>query len=307
MILTVTPNPALDLTYHVDALEIGETHRVDAARSRAGGKGLNVARVVHQTGNAALALAPLGGATGREFERELKASGVPHALVPVSISTRRSVAIVDALGGETTILNERGEALAPADWHTLVDAAARLADDADCIVGSGSLPPDAPADFYANLVRLARDRGLPSIIDATGPALLKAAQAGASVLKPNRLELADSTGESDPVVGARRLIEFGAGIVLVSLGADGMICVTADAAAPVVRARLASPLVGNPTGAGDAGVAAVAVALVTGESDPALLLRHATAWSAAAVLMPVAGEISESYRELEAQLVIDRF
>lgn len=306
MILTVTPNPALDLTYHVDALEIGETHRVDAARSRAGGKGLNVARVVHQTGNAALALAPLGGATGREFETELKASGVPHELVPVSIDTRRSVAIVDAAGGETTILNERGTELAAADWQALLSAAARLADEADCVVGSGSLPPEAPLDFYARLVRLARDRGLPSIIDATGPALLASAQAGASILKPNRLELADSTGESDPVVGARRLIERGAGMVLVSLGADGMICVTADAGAPV-RARLASALAGNPTGAGDAGVAAAAVALVAGENDPTTVLRRATAWSAAAVLMPVAGEISERYRELEGQLVIDRF
>lgn len=325
MILTVTPNPALDLTYHVDALAIGESHRVDAARSRAGGKGLNVARVLHQTGHATLALAPIGGSTGREFEAELVASGVPHTIVPVTAKTRRSIAIVDDAGGETTILNEQGDALETVEWESVLRWCATLADDADCVVGSGSLPPGAPSDFYARLVRLARDRGLPSIVDATGPALIEAARAGASILKPNRQELVESTGEHDPIAGARLLLTMGAGQVLVSLGAEGMISVTADAAAPVLRARLATALRGNPTGAGDAAVAAAAATLADGGeghegrthgsgaatgldlgASAMSVLCRATAWSAAAVLMPVAGEISDRHDELQSQLLIDR-
>ena len=70
MILTVTLNPAVDMTITVDAVHLGETHRVDTARFRAGGKGLNVARVAHAQGEAVLALAPSGGASGAEMNTD---------------------------------------------------------------------------------------------------------------------------------------------------------------------------------------------------------------------------------------------
>ncbi|MDF2509938.1 MAG: ribokinase, partial [Microbacterium sp.] len=108
MILTVTPNPALDLTWHVDRLVEGGTHRADAGVARAGGKGLNVARVAHAEGAEVLAVTTAGGRTGEEFAAELGASGVPHALVAVAAETRRSVAVVDESAGDTTIINERG-------------------------------------------------------------------------------------------------------------------------------------------------------------------------------------------------------
>ncbi|HWU29037.1 MAG TPA: PfkB family carbohydrate kinase, partial [Microbacterium sp.] len=125
MIITVTPNPALDLTWRVAALEIGGVHRADAGKSRAGGKGLNVARVAHAQGASAVAITTSGGATGAEFAAELDASGVPHMLVPVTASTRRSIALVDEALGDTTIVNERGEAPTDAEWAALKDAVAR--------------------------------------------------------------------------------------------------------------------------------------------------------------------------------------
>ncbi|WP_431278042.1 1-phosphofructokinase family hexose kinase [Leifsonia poae] len=305
MILTVTANPAIDLTYRVDALEVGETHRVAAPASRAGGKGINVARVIAQTGGHAFALTTAGGPTGLELVNDLLAGGVPHEVVPVAAPTRSSVAIVDTGSGLTTIFNETGAALSDAEWDAFRDAVERLAIPATCIVGSGSLPPDAPADFYARLVALATAHGIPSIVDAIGPGLLLAAEAGATVLKPNRRELAESTGESDPIVGAERLLALGAQLVLVSLGEEGMLAVgtSASGAREVLSARLPQPLHGNATGAGDAGVAAVASCLAAGITDPAPILRRATAWSAAAVLAPLAGELDPSYPELESRLV----
>jgi fructose-1-phosphate kinase PfkB-like protein len=89
--------------------------------------------------------------------------------------------------------------------------------------------------------------------------------------------------------------------VLLSLGADGMLAVTAS---EVLHARLDAPLAGNPTGAGDAGVAACAVLYADGIRDPETILRRATAWSAAAVLMPLAGEISDDWPALEQRLVV---
>ncbi|WP_431218635.1 1-phosphofructokinase family hexose kinase [Leifsonia xyli] len=301
MILTVTPNPALDLTYRVPVLQPGETHRAAPPAVRAGGKGLNVARVIAQTGGPAFVLTTAGGPSGLELADDLEASRLPAELIPVAAPTRSSVAIVDERSGETTVINETGGVLTPAEWTALRDAAVRLAVPATCVVGSGSLPQDAPEDFYAGLVAIAAARGLPCVIDAVGPALVRAAEAGASVVKPNRRELAETTGHDDPVAGARVLLDAGAGLVLVSLGALGMLAVprTGDP----LRARLPEPLTGNATGAGDAAVAAVAALLAEGTDDPAALLRRATAWSAAAVLAPLAGELHPSYPSLEAHLV----
>lgn len=301
MILTVTPNPAIDLTYRVAALEPGETHRVEAPAARAGGKGLNVARVIAQTGGAAFALTTAGGAAGLRLADDLEAAGLPSELMPVAAATRSSVAIVDEGSGVTTILNEAGGGLSPTEWTALAEAVERLAVPATAIVGSGSLPPGAPDGFYADLVAVARRRGVPSVIDAIGRPLLAAAEAGADVLKPNRRELADTVGTDDPVAGARSLLTAGAGLVLVSLGAEGMLAVTAT---DVFSARLPQPLRGNATGAGDAAVAAVATALASGVADPQTLVRRATAWSAAAVVAPLAGELDPAFPEYEARLVL---
>lgn len=299
MILTVTPNPALDLTWRVDRLIEGGTHRADAGAARAGGKGLNVARVAHAQGADALAVTTSGGRVGEEFAAELRASGVPHALVPVAAETRRSIAVVDETLGDTTIINERGTNPTDAEWAALFAEVVERLPGARVLVVSGSLPPGAPESLLPMLIAVGRDAGVPVIVDTSGPALLRAADAGAAVLKPNAAELVEATGIADPVEGARSLIARGTELVLLSLGADGMLAVTES---DLVHARLDEPLAGNPTGAGDAGVAACAVLYAAGVRDPEQILRRATAWSAAAVLTPLAGDISPRWTELEQQL-----
>jgi 1-phosphofructokinase family hexose kinase len=312
VIVTVTPNPALDLTYTLPRVELGESHRVPAAITRAGGKGLNVARVLHQLGRPVLAITAVGGLPGEEFAAELDVSGVPHHLIRVSGSTRRTIALVEQGTGDpgrTSNFNEQGQDHTPAEWQHLTDAVTSTLATARCLVGSGSLPAGADPGFFAGLVALARAAGVPSVMDASGDALLAAAEAGATVLKPNQRELAEATGDADPVRAARRLVAAGAGLVLVSLGAAGMLGVSAVDPDRIWRVRLPRALHGNPTGAGDAAVAAVASILAeapTGApADPAAILRLATAWSQAAVLMPLAGEISPDHESLAAGLVVD--
>ncbi|UNK70780.1 PfkB family carbohydrate kinase [Microbacterium sp. H1-D42] len=353
MIVTVTANPALDLTWHVEKIVAGGTHRADAGAARAGGKGLNVARVAHAQGASVVAVTTVGGATGAEFAEELESAGVPHLFVPVAASTRRSIALVDEALGDTTIVNERGFAPTAAEWDALRAAVAEaLASSgvsdagAPVLVISGSFPPDTPADVLPSLIALGREAGATVIADTSGPALLVAADAGASVLKPNEHELADATGLADPIDGARELLRRGAELVLLSRGADGMLAITAaEAEAPastasavsdygrsvsdtasrgathradadasviphaglavnILHARLGTPLAGNPTGAGDAAVAACAVLMDAGIHDPEQILRRATSWSAAAVLMPLAGEIHPTWPDLEQSLVL---
>lgn len=313
VVLTVTPNPAIDLTYTVDGVHLGSSHRVPTPLSRAGGKGLNVSRVAHQLGHPTLALATAGGSTGEELRQDLEAAGIWHQLVPVLAPTRRTIALVDTAANNTTsIFNELGPALQAAEWQALaaavVDnlAGVQTSDGVrrpGVLVGSGSLPDQAPADFYPALVALAHAAGVPAIIDTSGAGILAAAKAGADLLKPNNHELMEAVGENDLVAAARTLMTLGAKRVLVSVGEEGMLAFSADAPGRYLQAKLPAPLSGNPTGAGDAAVSAAAVALANGEEDLREILRQATAVSAAAVLMPGAGEISPRYSELASQLI----
>jgi len=345
VIVTVSPNPALDLTWRVDRIEAGTTHRVPSGRARAGGKGLNVARVLHQQEHSVVAVTTVGGATGTEFTSELVESALAHVLVPVAASTRRSIALYDTSNDETSIFNEFGDASSDAEWHSLLTAISEALATASCVVGSGSLPQSSsaaaagfdPNTFYPHIVELAVARGIPSIIDTSGTALIAAASAGATVLKPNREELVSATGIDDPILAARSLLQRGASLVLVSLGSAGMVALSSSDPHGYLSARLPGALAGNATGAGDAAVAAIAACFAehasgtsvqsVGTRDESLkiakaqgatvttpagdtigveaILRRATAWSAAAVLMPLAGEISPEHAGLGTQLIIE--
>jgi 1-phosphofructokinase family hexose kinase len=312
MILSVTPSPALDMTWHVEALTPGATHRGPTGAARAGGKGLNVARVLHARGHDVLALMTVGGSNSTEFESELKTSGIPHRLIHVDAPTRRSLAIVDDTRGETTILNEFGAALSPADAAILAATASRLGHTARAVAISGSLPPGfGPAQLGALVGELVGS-GVPVVVDTSGPGLLAAARAGAYALKPNHEELQAATGHADPIAGARSLLGLGARLVVVSLGRDGLLVV--DRTHAPLHARLPRTLHGNATGAGDAAVAAITAALASvtsldGDTDDAAhtrveLARRATAWSASAVLMPHAGELSPDHTAFEAEVAV---
>ncbi|WP_169580627.1 MULTISPECIES: PfkB family carbohydrate kinase [Microbacterium] len=311
MILTVTPNPALDLTWHVTRLVPGATHRVPEGTARAGGKGLNVARVLHSLCHDVVALTAVGGATGDQFRVDLEESGVPHRLIPTASPTRRSAAIVDEATGETAILNEAGAPLTLAEATALAETAETVAVSAGAVAISGSLRPGfGPGELAALVGRVARSA--PVVVDTSGPGLLAAARAGAHVLKPNREELEAATGLADPRAGARALRDLGAGLVVLSLGEEGLALFPREG--DPISARLPRPLRGNATGAGDAAVAAVAAALAAGDdlwsagssahAARIALARRATAWSAAAVLMPLAGELSPRHEALEADVLI---
>ncbi len=306
MILTVTPNPATDVTLTVDCLNPGHTHRVPPGARRAGGKGINVARVLTTMGLDAVAIALVGRNDSEWFAGDL--GDLPSEFVTVPGNVRQSTALVEP--ERTTIFNETGIAVDPAIWTELVTAVTGRLSGATCLVISGSVPPECPDSLYGDLVAAGRTAGIPVIADATGIQLRAAAAAGATVLKPNASELVESTGESDPIAGARALQALGAGLVLVSLGEEGMIAVPVDPDEPVLSARLGRVLSGNPTGAGDAGVAGIASILEASQAssgipDTRALLTRATAWSAAAVLEPLAGAVDpDRVAALEREITV---
>jgi 1-phosphofructokinase family hexose kinase len=298
MIVTLTPNPAVDITYAVPTVTLGESHRVADVRERAGGKGLNVASVLTAMGSHVVAVAPVGADELAAFATDLTDRGVSLRLVESPCRTRRSVAVVDG-DGTATLFNEAGAAQPPAVWARVSGALAALAAQADVLTISGSLPTGAPDDLVQRLTAEATRAGLRVVLDVGGPALTRALSAGPTLVKPNRAEATaalDGGHGSAPTAGdlAFALVDRGAEAAIVSDGASGIQLLHEDVE---LHARLRDPLRGNATGAGDALTASLAAdldslgGLPQGRDAWAEVLRRGVAWSAAAVLQPVAGVI----------------
>lgn len=301
MIVTVTLNPALDITYTVPRLEPGTTHR-PRVFAQAGGKGVNVARTLHVLGHEVRAVLPLGGPDGAVVAGELAEAGIPRTIVPIGGATRRTVTVVErAPDGVATAFNESGPELTAGEWEGLAAVIARLAADASVLVLSGKLPAGAPYDAYAELVKVARSCGVPVILDTEGPALLAGLAAGPTLVKPNAHELAEATGLDDPQQAAEVLLSSGAEAVTASFGPEGLAAFTAEGAWQATPPSVSG---GNPTGAGDAAVAALAVGLATGTSWPERL-RDAAALSAATVLTDRAGAFDlAAYQRFRDEVVL---
>ncbi|MFJ3232277.1 1-phosphofructokinase family hexose kinase [Streptomyces sp. NPDC086787] len=302
MILTVTLNSALDITYRVRSLRPHSAHRVTDVRERPGGKGLNVARVLAALGHEVTATGFAGGGTGRAVrERLADTPGVTDALLPVAGATRRTVAVVDELTGDTTQLNEPGPQIGPAEWAAFQDAYVNLLDGATAVALCGSLPPGVPVGAYAGLVRGARAAGVPVLLDTGGEPLRRGVAARPDIIKPNSGELAELTGSHEPLRATQDARRRGARAVVASLGAQGLLAHTPDGhwrAAPPACLR------GNPTGAGDSAVAGLLSGLVENLPWPDRLAR-AVALSAATVRAPVAGEFDPAaYAELLARVTV---
>ncbi|MEU6879093.1 1-phosphofructokinase family hexose kinase [Streptomyces sp. NPDC046712] len=287
MIVTVTLNAALDVTWNVAELRPRTSHRVDAAYERAGGKGINVARVLTGLGHTPLATGLAGGPTGRLILGDLRAAGIGSLFTPVGGDSRRTLAVVSRDDGDATVFNGIGPEVTPSEWAAFVRQYTSLARSAHVIVLSGSTPPGLPVDAYARLIRGAAAAGARTVLDTSGPALSAALEARPDVVKPNAAELTDVTGCDDLVAAAAELRARGARTVVASAGPDGLYAVTPQGA---WRAAPPELLSGNPTGAGDACVAAIASGLAAGMPWPEIL-REAVALSAAAVPCVVAGDV----------------
>ena len=296
MIWTFTPNPALDITWQAPDQTRGQVHRITEYSQRPGGKGLNVSRVLDQLGVPSHATGFLGGATGSVIASLMKemTTLVTPEWVEVPFQTRRSIAMID---DTATVYNESGHALDPDSWKQMADLLGNHLNADDLLVVSGSLPGSSTFEVLEPVLRRVRQIGCRIILDTSGPSLVECA-AWADVLKPNHLELLEATGASSIEEGARALIEQGPSWVCVSRGEEGMDLFSRESH---WHAEAGVVLQGNPTGAGDACVASLARSLAQAgedlESEIPTAIAEAVATSAAAVTMPVAGEIDLPLRE----------
>ena len=286
MIVTLTANPSVDRTLEIPSLDRGEVVRATAAQVHPGGKGVNVARALMANGVPVRAVFPSGGREGDQLLDLLAARGVEVVAVPIGQPIRENVAVVES-DGTVTKLNAPGPRLSTAEADALVEATVDAARGADWVALCGALPPGAREDLYASLVAELRAAGVRVAVDTSGSALKASFDAGPDLVKPNAQELAETVGcqirtLGDVLDAARSVLARGVGHVLVSLGRDGAVSVSAAIA---LRAWTAPIVPRSTVGAGDAALAGFLAA------DGAIphALRAAAAWGAAAVRLPGTG------------------
>ena len=282
--VTLTLNPAVDMSCSADAVR--PTHKVRTSEGRfdPGGGGVNAARVLHALGGDVLAVVLTGGVTGRLIEELLDEAGLRWQALAIAGRTRISLNVFDRVGGVEYRFVPDGPTLGEAEWRRALEPA--LYAGAGWIVASGSLPPGVPADFYARLAAVAAACGARLALDTSGEALASARGRGIDLLKLSlgELEFLHGAPLADPVAqdaAVRVLLRAdAAGMIAVSLGRDGALLATPDA---IIRQPTRAVATRSAVGAGDAFLAGVVYALGEGLApDRALALGNAAGASAVA-------------------------
>jgi tagatose 6-phosphate kinase len=265
MLVILSLNTAVDRTLSVPGFSIGQIHRADRVEVAAGGKGLNVARVVRQLGEPVRVVGFLGGVASAFIHEQCAIMGIEQRWIDIVGETRTCVIAVDPRSGVQTVLNEPGPTVTPAEVEGVREEIEyySLAGDTLCI--SGSAPPGVPDGFYARIVEEARERGVTVLADVSGADLRSVAEERPWALTPNEDEYRGAFGDDgDPQDMARRLAARCDHAVL-TLGHRGVLHASGDAAEWL---RLPAVHTVNAVGSGDAFVAGFLTGSARGMSPP---------------------------------------
>ena len=259
MILTVTLNPSIDVSYPLDHLKIDTVNRVKTVRKTAGGKGLNVSRVIHLLDHDITATGFIGGYFGKWLENQLDHDGIAHNFFPIDAETRSSIAVLHDGGKQTEIL-EAGPTIAPEDASAFLDHFDKLLDQTDLLTISGSMPQGLPENVKV-------------LLDTSGATLKSALEAPVKplLIKPNEEELAgllnrpvDKTDYATLKQALTDPIFDGVDWIVVSLESAGAFVKHQD---KFYHAAIPKIQVVNPVGSGDSTLAGLAMGIHDGKSD----------------------------------------
>ncbi|GBG96325.1 hexose kinase [Lactococcus termiticola] len=266
-ILTVTLNPAIDIAYQLDHLALGSMNRVSKLSKTAGGKGLNVSRVLDELGADVIATGFADRRLGTELIRELEGGGISCRFTRIIGRTRNCIAILHA-GMQTEIL-EKGPTILKEEKEAFLQAFEKSLGDVEAITMSGSLPAGLDPDFYSQLVKLASQRNKPVLVDISGLALeaLVNAEIKPTLIKPNIEEFSMLLGLEIGLENVKEALNEplfdGIDWIVISLGKAGTI---ARVKGELYRVRIPEIAVINPVGSGDASVAGLAFGMTIGAS-----------------------------------------
>jgi 1-phosphofructokinase family hexose kinase len=257
LILTLTVNPAVDRTVLVDHLVFEDRGYILSRSEAAGGRGINASRVIHSFGGKTAAILASGGETGRRIQAMLKDEGFPSDAVNIRSESRTNLTISDKQG-LTIKLNELGPPIDESELKAVQEAVKARVANATWLMLCGSLPPGVPPHFYCDLIRLARESNVNSLLDTDGDALLHGLEAHPTVVTPNQQEAERLLNRvlltrSQFIDAAQRIKAMGAESVVLSLGSRGVIAANSDDLLEGLPPRIDALC---PLGAGDALAAA---------------------------------------------------
>jgi len=308
-ILTITMNPSVDVSTTVERVIPSRKLRCGPSRRDPGGGGINVARVAKRLGADVVALYTAGGDKGQLLRRLIGMEGLEGISLPIAEDTREDFTVDETTSGQEFRFVSAGPTLNEGEWRAALAMISELRFPFDFVVASGSLPPGVPDDFYAQVAVIAKSRGAPIALDASGPALRGALRSTVDVLKPSLSELRDLTGlplgDPDACISAcRRLVKEGrAKVVALTLGSQGAIVVSAQ---EVLRAWPLPINVVSTVGAGDSFLAALICTLGSGRTLTEAFRRAVAAGTAALIAPGTQLCRPADVDELESHVHIDR-
>ena len=262
MIITVTLNPALDKTIEIDDFKINSVNRIVSTRVDAGGKGINVSKVIKELKNKSVALGFLGGNSGNQIKNYLDDINVDNSFLPLKGETRTNTKIFDKVNNTHTDINESGPGLSEEDIINIKKKIMEYCKEDSLVVLSGSVPSGVSSSIYGDIIKEVKNKGGKVILDAEGDLLMQGIKAGPYLVKPNVEELEKAFGieiknENELIETAKKVLEYGVKYVVISQGSEGSIFITGDKIAKVKGIKVE---VKSTVGAGDSMVAALAIA-----------------------------------------------
>lgn len=268
MILTVTCNPAVDKTYNTTGIIIGQVNRMRDLLNVAGGKGINVTKVLRQFGAEVTATGFLGGYTGDFIEDALQKINVSTEFTRIRNMTRSNMNIIGDDGYVTEIL-EPGPHIAAFEKDLFLDRFKELAPKSRCVVMSGSLAEGLSDDFYGKLIAICNESEVKVFLDTSKEPLRKGIEQKPYCIKPNRKELEYIAGrklstEAEIIQAAYAYVKEGVTKVVVSMGDKGLLEVTKRKVIKAVPPRIQAV---NTVGSGDCVVAAMVLGFVQGMGE----------------------------------------
>lgn len=308
MIITITLNPAVDKTVEIPDFEAGTVNRVSSVRLDAGGKGINVSKVIMSLGGKSCASGVLGGTTGNFIKESLNRMGIENKFLTIQGETRTNLKVVDSKRKTNTDINEPGPNLSPNDIEKLEEIIFSRIQRDTAVVFSGSVPANVDKGIYSKWIKAAKLAGAKTILDADGELLKLGMEAGPFMVKPNIHELERFFGQE--IVGieeaerrARSLINtYGIEFVAVSLGSRGAIFLNRQKSLFIPGLDVE---VKSTVGAGDSMVAALTYSIDMGfdfEKAARLAVASATANVMTSGTQPADIEV---IRNLEKKVVFD--
>lgn len=306
MILCLGTTPVYQRSMTFDHVMLDRVNRAKDVNDYASGKSLNAARVIHTLGKPVLATGFVGGSRGRTLCGDLDSAGIPHDFVMVSPQTRKCITVIDRSNGTATELVEESAPVEEAAWQQLERKLRMLLSKANVWIFSGSLPPDAPQNFYAQWLPLAKQLNVVAVVDTRGEPLRLAMQHSNAIFKLNRDELGETLNadlsEDDALIAAIRRQTPPGGKLIITSGASGAIGCDGKSCWRVISPKVKAI---SAVGSGDAFAAGLAMGLGDGNSlDEAL--RLAAACGAANAMTALAGHVNVSDVErLLGEVVIE--